>query len=70
MILIGLLLFLFKNCISFLAVLGLRSCAGLSLVESRGYSLVVVCGLVAVASLVERGLWLWHVGSVVVAPGL
>ena len=42
-----------------LAVLGLCGCAGFSLVaEGGGYSLVVVHGLlVAVVSLVERGLY-------------
>ena len=42
----------------FLAVLGLRCSVALSLVVgSRGYSLVVVCGLlIAVASLAEYGL--------------
>ena len=50
---------------------------GLALVAvSGGYSLVVVRGLIAVASLVEPGLEasglqsLQHVGSVVTAPGL
>ena len=48
-----------KKSIFFLAVLGLHSCVGFSLVAaSRGYSLVVVCRFpTAVASLVaEHGL--------------
>ena len=67
-----------------LAGLGLRCCAGFSLVlESRGYSLPAILRLlVAVASLVaEHGLWvtwasvvvvsrLQSTGSIVVAHGL
>ena len=55
----------------FLAVLDLRCCAGFSfIVSSRGYSLVMVHGLlIAVASLVVnhglKSLW----ASVDVAPG-
>ena len=59
-------------------MLSLRCCTVFSLyVESRGYSLVAVCGLlVVVASLVERGIQvhglrsLQHRGSVVSAPRL
>ena len=59
-------------------MLGLRCCMVFSLyVESRGYSLVAVCGLlIMVASLVERGIQvhglrsLQHRGSVVSAPRL
>ena len=62
----------------FLAVLGLCCRAGSSLIASSGgCSLVAVCGLTAVASLVaERGILgsglqsLQHVGSVSTAPGL
>ena len=52
-------------------MLGLRCCVGFSLVsESRGYSLVVVRGLLTVvASLVEHRLYgAWP--SAVVDPGL
>ena len=52
------------------AGLGLRCCAGLSLVlESRGYSLAAVLRLlVAVASLVaEHGLWVTWASVVVVS---
>ena len=66
-------LFFLKNfsLILFLAVLCLRCCVGLSLVEmSRGFSLVVVCRLlIAVASLIEAPR-LQSIGSVVVAHGL
>ena len=62
-----------------LAVLDLHRCAGFSLVvESRGYSPVVVCGLfIAMTSLccrqntssrVHRLQWLWHMGLAVVVP--
>ena len=38
----------------FMAVLGLHCCAGFSLVvESRGYSIVAVCGLLSM----DRGAW-------------
>ena len=57
-----------------MAVLGLCCCVGFSLVtEKGGYSPVAVQGLlIAVASLVVacRFLYLRHVGSEVVAPGL
>ena len=47
-------IYFFNNFI--LAVLGLHCCVGFSLVvESRGYSLVAVCGLlIAMASLIEE----------------
>ena len=62
----------------FLAVLGLRICAGLSLVAANGgYSVVVLGLLIAVASLPAEhrlcvhGLqWLQHMGSIVAAPRL
>ena len=66
--------FLFlKNLFLFLAVLGLRCCAGFSLLE--GYSLDVLCGLliVAVSLVAEHGFQgprASVVGSVVVVPGL
>ena len=73
-------LFCFNNFIYlFMAVLGLHFCLGFSLVwESRGHSLVVVVGLLtAVASLLQitgsrasRLQYLWHMGSLVAAPGL
>ena len=68
----------FKNSLIyylFLAVLGLCCCTGISLVVvSRGYSPVVVCGLlIAAASLGFRAQAAGpseHMGSVVAAPGL
>ena len=59
--------------ILFLAVLGLRCCAGFSLVAaSRGHSPVAVRGLlIVVASLVaEHELYQGQVGVVVAARGL
>ena len=54
-------------------MLGLHCCVGFSLVaEGRGYPLVVVQRLLTVvASLLEElAEQLWHVGSLVAAPGL
>ena len=64
--------FIWKFISLFFTVMGLHCCEGFSLVAvRRGYSLVVLCGiLIAGASLVvEHGLYSrW--ASVVVAPGL
>ena len=63
--------FLFKFYLFVFGCVGVRCCAGFSLVsESRGLLFIAVQGLlIAVASLVERGLcdawtrWLWLPGS-------
>ena len=62
---------LFVLFVCYLAVLGLFAALGLSLVAARrGCSVAVVHGLlIAVASLVEHGLWGTQ-ASVVVAHGL
>ena len=64
-------------CFHLWAVLGLHCCMGSPLVAARGgFSLGVVPRLLtAAASPVQTRLWavrasLWHVGSVVAAPGL
>ena len=58
----------------FLAVLGFHCCTGFSVVvETKSYSPVVVCGpllLWALGSRVHGLQKLWHVGSLVTAPGL
>ena len=71
------LFFLQKNYLFihlFLAVLGFHCCTGFSVVvETKSYSPVVVCGpllLWALGSRVHGLQKLWHVGSLVAAPGL